>query len=68
MYICMYVYIYTYISIYVAIHLCACIYRSPRLAPRLDPADSWPLQDIVITNIVWCVAYKGRVGGRICMA
>jgi len=25
---------------------------------------TWPLHDIVITNIVWCMAYKGRVGGR----
>ena len=24
----------------------------------------WPLHDIVITNIVWCMAYKGRVAGR----
>ena len=24
----------------------------------------WLLHDIVITNIVWCMAYKGRVGGR----
>jgi len=22
----------------------------------------WPLHDIAITNIVWCMAYKGRVG------
>ena len=28
----------------------------------------WPLHDIVITNILWCVAYKGRVGGRMYMA
>jgi len=25
---------------------------------------AWPLHDIVITNIVWCKAYKERVGGR----
>ena len=25
--------------------------------------ESWPLHDIAITNIVWCIAYKGRVGG-----
>jgi len=28
----------------------------------------WPLQDIAITNIVWCMAYTeggGPVGGRI---
>jgi len=23
----------------------------------------WPLHDIAITNIVWCMAYKGSVGG-----
>ena len=33
---------------------------------RVNPTY-WPLHDIVITNIVWCMAYKGRVGGRICM-
>ena len=22
----------------------------------------WPLHNIAITNIVWCIAYKGRVG------
>jgi len=24
----------------------------------------WPLHDIVITSIIWCMAYKGTVGGR----
>jgi len=24
---------------------------------------SWPLHDIAIANIVWCMAYKRRVGG-----
>jgi len=26
------------------------------------PRVSWPLHDIVITNIVWCIAYKREVG------
>jgi len=27
----------------------------------------WPLHDIVITNIVWCVAYKREIeGGVVC--
>ena len=26
-------------------------------------AVPWPLQDIPITNIVWCMAYKRGVGG-----
>jgi len=29
--------------------------------PRL--ASSWPLHDIAITNIVWCMAYNGGIGG-----
>jgi len=24
---------------------------------------TWPLHDIAITNIVWCMAQKGGVGG-----
>jgi len=24
---------------------------------------SWPLHDIAMTNIVWCMTYKGGVGG-----
>ena len=35
---------------------------------RLMWGASWPLHDIVITNIVWCMPYKGEVegGGRVC--
>ena len=29
---------------------------------RGDPAISWPLNDIVITNIVWCMAHTRGVG------
>jgi len=25
--------------------------------------EDWPLHDIVIANIVWCIAYKGGIGG-----
>jgi len=28
-------------------------------------SDVWPLQDIVITNLVWCIAYKREVGGGV---
>jgi len=37
-------------------------------ATRVNPAPGeegggvWPLQDIVITNIVWCIAYIWEVG------
>ena len=24
---------------------------------------NWPLHDIAITNIVWCMSYTGEVGG-----
>jgi len=31
----------------------------------MTPSGAWPLHDIAITNIVWCVALKGggAVGG-----
>jgi len=29
---------------------------------------SWPLHDIAIINIVWCVRYKRRVRARSCIA
>jgi len=29
-----------------------------------DHAGAWPLHDIAFTNIVWCMVYKRRVGGR----
>jgi len=28
----------------------------------------WPLHDIAIANIVWCMAFKGGVGGGACIA
>jgi len=27
---------------------------------QTDSEADWPLHDIVLTNIVWCMAYKGR--------
>jgi len=47
-----FIYIYIYIYIYIE-------YGRP------EPWRSvgWPLDDIAITNIVWCMAYKGGVGG-----
>ena len=29
-----------------------------------NPASSWPLHDIVLTNIVWYIVYKREVGRR----
>jgi len=29
---------------------------------RIDTDSSWPLHNIAITNSVWCIAYKRRVG------
>ena len=31
----------------------------------LGPASSWPLHDIVMTNMVWCIAYKREFGGGV---
>jgi len=33
-----------------------------RASERGSAAD-WPLHNIAITNIVWCIAYKPGVGG-----
>ena len=30
--------------------------------------STWPLHDIAITNIVWCMAHKRGVGGRSCVS
>ena len=35
-------------------------YQKSALGPTRD--RSWPSQDIVITNIVWCIAYTWEVG------
>jgi len=29
----------------------------------LEEEVGWPIHDIAIINIIWCMAYKGRVGG-----
>jgi len=31
----------------------------------LRPKVSWPLHDIIITNSVWCIAYKREVGREV---
>jgi len=31
-------------------------------------ATSWPLQDIAITNMVWCMAYRGEGRWGACIA
>ena len=70
--ICMYMYIYTYISIYVDLSIYTHTYRvnpftrsldmSLPFSPNLNPyplssaSMPEPLHDIVITNIVWCMA------------
>jgi len=34
-----------------------------------EPVHSlWSLHDIAIANIVWCMAFKGGVGGGACIA
>ena len=57
----LYRYIYRSIHIYVtSIPLSLSLYLSA--APSL-PAAPWPSHDIAIANIVWCMAFKGGVGG-----
>ena len=36
-----------------------------QVAPPAKHVADWPLQDVAITNIVWCMAYKGGVGMRV---
>ena len=46
-----------------------CFTTTPQKLARKEHEKStklklaWPLHDIAITNIVWCMAYKGGVGG-----
>jgi len=35
------------------------------LSTGIHPTVIWPLHDIVIANIVWCVAYTREVGGTL---
>jgi len=35
---------------------------------NLESTQSWPLRDIGITNIVWCMVYQREVGGGSCIA
>jgi len=35
------------------------------LEAKSVPSESWPLQNIVITNIIWCIAYKLEFGGGV---
>ena len=46
-------------------HLYACMYSHSVCLYLYTPSKAtWPLHDIAITNIVWCMPYKGGVGGR----
>jgi len=53
MWVCVYMYIVIYMNVICSFRLVYIIYEGG--AP-------WPLHDIVITNIVWCLAYKRAVG------
>ena len=39
-----------------------CLANSPMAVFEVLRDSGWSLQDIAITDIVWCMAYKGRVG------
>jgi len=39
--------------------------RGRRCSTPGEYISDWPLHDIVITNIVWCIAYKREVGGGV---
>jgi len=62
--------IYAYARVCVCVCVRACVCRMPlrpgEAYPRRRkhwPGWAWPLHDIAITNIVWCIALKGGVGG-----
>ena len=58
-------YIYIYIHTYIYINSCQVRQVAPPARCRVPRAHAvWPLQDIVITNIVYGVTHKRRVGGR----
>jgi len=63
-YICRYIYIYIYI--YNRSHRCRAAAGEAFPVWR-DASTAWPLHDIVVPNIVWCIAYtrEGRRGSRI---
>jgi len=67
-YIHIYIYVYIHIYIYIYIRIHTYTYHRVHPAPRSQPAELasfnesiWRLRDIVITNIVWCIAYKRKV-------
>jgi len=69
MYTHIYIYIYIYILIYIYKFIYTYIHTYIDIAPcrARTPArvlgENWPLHDIAMHNIVWCMAYKRRVGG-----
>jgi len=64
----MYVYIYRYMYIYKHIYVYTYNKCDTSICSRdwwfsaLERVEYWPLHDIVITDIVWCIAYKREVG------
>ena len=44
-------------------HVCT---RTEHIARRLQLV--WPLHDIIITNIIWCMSYKREVEGGLYIA
>ena len=55
----------TYYSFRHRTRVCHARWFPPSVSTR---TATWPLHDIAISNIVWCMAFKGRVGGRACIA
>jgi len=53
--------------------MCVCVYvyvcnpceasGSPEVHPKPPLSVRWPLDDIAITNIVWCMAHNRNIGG-----
>jgi len=59
-YICIYIYIYTHI-----INVIHIFVPGTGGLRALERVEYWPLHDIVLTNIVWCIAYKREVGSGV---
>jgi len=47
------------------LHLAASKGKLALIKLLVDHGAAWPLHDIAITNIVWCIAHKRGVGGGV---
>ena len=61
-YIYTHIHIYGYVHIYKHIYIHVCTNENVYINCLPITSPTWPLHDIAITNIVWCMAHKREVG------